>query len=227
MFFGIAPIERVTWPERSDATEEAVFTAKLNPGAHQVWEDDNHKVKFDCGYDTSYSFDQYHLGLVAAPVIDIYVQESLTLDQWREIWLDPMLSLAAYATKGPQSVSWLSVHSGEGRESRSGTVFSGGIDQIPYTSNYNVDWIRKPELRPLFTLNALPTALPQLVVTWRDLRTSDNPFVELYGLTLFQRDLPARASFLYLVQALEALHGYEHQAETRRVLRGSSRKGRP
>src|SRR5205085_517626 len=75
------------------------------------------------------------------------------------------------------------------------------------------DWIRKPELRPLFTLHALPLPLPQLVASWRDLRASANPFVELYGLTLFQRDLPARARFLYLVQALEALHGYEHQAK--------------
>lgn len=213
LFFGVAPIGNVTWPATKDPSEEATFSATLNASAHQVWDDAAQGIKFDCGYDNSYSFDQYHIGLVAAPVIDIYSTQPLTPDEWRDRWLQPLLGLAAFATKGPQTVSWLSVLVGEDREQRSGTVFSGGIDQAPYTANYNADWIRNPELLPIFTLATLPIELPRLVTRWRELQSSDNPFVELYGLTLFQRNLPARAKFLYLVQALEALHGFEHQAE--------------
>ena len=53
--------------------------------------------------------------------------------------------------------------------------------------------------------------LPSLLRAWRDVDSGDNPFVELYRLAMLQRDLPKRAQFLYLVQALEALHGYEHR----------------
>jgi hypothetical protein len=35
----------------------------------------------------------------------------------------------------------------------------------------------------------------------------------LYGLALIHADLPPRAQFLHLVQALEALHSYEHRIE--------------
>jgi hypothetical protein len=56
-------------------------------------------------------------------------------------------------------------------------------------------------------------SLPDLVTKWRTLEQDGNPFMELFGLTLRQADLPARARYLYLVQALEALHSYENRTE--------------
>jgi len=46
----------------------------------------------------------------------------------------------------------------------------------------------------------------KLVRKWRSLKEGDDPFVELYRAALFQSDLPPRARFLHLIQALEARH---------------------
>jgi hypothetical protein len=76
----------------------------------------------------------------------------------------------------------------------------------------------------LFTASELPAPLPDVIERWRQLDSSDNPFPELYRLASAP-DLPERARFLYLVQALEGLHGFEHNADDRRevwFLRGSS-----
>jgi hypothetical protein len=51
----------------------------------------------------------------------------------------------------------------------------------------------------------------RLVRNWRALQASDDPFVELYRAALFQPDLPPRARYLHLVQALEARHAYANR----------------
>jgi hypothetical protein len=55
--------------------------------------------------------------------------------------------------------------------------------------------------------------LPVLLRRWRRLGSGDSPFVALYRLALLDPDLPLRARYLYLIQALEALHGYENRAK--------------
>jgi hypothetical protein len=211
LWFGVPPLDRVTWPARDSPATEKTFSASLNPSAHQVWEDIDDGITIDCGYEVSYTFDPYHYGLAVAPVVDFYSQVPLRLDDWRDEWVQPLLGLAAFATKRPQTVSWLTVHIGSDRERQTGTVFAGGIDQAPYTADYKGEWRIDPERRPLFTLAGLSLSLPRVAREWRQLQSSDNPFVELYRLALFQPDLPLRARFLYLVQALEALHGYENR----------------
>jgi hypothetical protein len=105
-----------------------------------------------------------------------------------------------------QTLSWLNVHSGSGRERRTGTVFSGGIHQAPYTARN--DWRARVDRKPLFNLGQLPMPATRLVRRWRVLQASDDPFVELYRAALFQPDLPTRARYLQLIQALEARHSY-------------------
>jgi hypothetical protein len=56
--------------------------------------------------------------------------------------------------------------------------------------------------------------------SWRKLETSQNPFFELCRLTLGRDDVPVRASFLYLVQALEALHSFENRKNDKRSQKG-------
>lgn len=126
----------------------------------------------------------------------------------------PLLRLAALATHQPQQLSWLTVNTTPDERVRTttGTVFGSGIEQAPYDAEYRDEW-REPANRPVFTLATIPMSLPVLVRRWRALERDENPFIELFGLTLRQAELPARARYLYLVQALEALHSYEHRAE--------------
>ncbi len=131
----------------------------------------------------------------------------------------PLLRLAALATRRPQPLAWLTVNTrprgqpaDERRRDTNGTVFGSGIEQAPYEAEYREEW-REPKNRPLFTLATLPMSLPALVRRWRSLESAQNPFVELYGLALRHTDVPARARYLYLMQALEALHSFEHQED--------------
>lgn len=144
---------------------------------------------------------------------------SLTVDEWMDRWVRPMLRIAALATRRPQRLSWLTVSTApvdatgtEWPPHSNGVVFGSGIEQAPYEADYPDEW-RRPENRPLFTLTSMPMPLPELLRRWVDLSYDGNLFLELYGLTLRQADLPPRARFLYLVQALEALHSEEHAAE--------------
>lgn len=89
-------------------------------------------------------------------------------------------------------------------------LFTGGITQEPYLATSPTAILQDDH--PLFTAQDLPTSFPDLIRRWRELDTSDNPFPELFRLASVP-DLPGRARFLYLVEALEALHGYENREE--------------
>ncbi len=194
------------------------FSAELNPASSQRWEDASTGVVIECSYEGSFSLSNtYRHELVFAPVVE-FADDPMTVDEWMTQWVRPFLGLTALATRGPQRLSWLSVHAPPSElersrvDSPSGVLFGSGIDQAPYQAKYPEEW-RDPERRPLFTLKDLPVGLPTVLSRWRALEADENPFVDLYRSVLFQTDLPPRARFLYLVQALEALHAYENRAE--------------
>jgi hypothetical protein len=211
LWFGAPPLANTTWPKPGDATR--TFSASLNKAAHRVWRDTRNGLTIDLGYPHRFSLDPYRFGLTFAPVFDLHSRVPLTLDEWRDHWLSPLIDLASFATKRPQTLAWLNVHHGTGRSLRSGTVFTGGIDQSPYAAHYDEEWRTNVQRRPLFTLAGLPLTPMKLVRTWRALESSDDPFVELYKAALFQPDLPPRARFLQLVQALEARHSFANRVK--------------
>ncbi len=209
LWFGVQPLGHIKWPKPKSATN--TFSATLNPAAHRVWRDTRNGITVDVGYPHTYSLDPYRFALTFAPVFDIRSRQPLSLDDWRDQWIAPLVDLATIATKRPQTLSWLSVQHGKGREVRTGTVFTGGIHQSPYTAHYDEEWRRDADLRPLFTLAGLSVTPMKLVRVWRSLQQSDDPFVDLYRAALFQPDLPARARFLHLIQALEGRHSFANR----------------
>jgi hypothetical protein len=220
LLFGVAPIQSVKWPAEGGPRLEGQLSIEVNPKAHHEWIDDTAGVTVECTYDIQFPLSSGHQHYVAfAPVISIASDEPLSIDRWVDEWVMPLPRLAALATRQPQRLSWLTVNTAprtapddERTRSTTGTVFGSGIEQAPYEAEYREEW-REPEHRPLFTLATTPMPLPDLVRTWRALEQDENPFIELFGLTLRQTELPARARYLYLVQALEALHSYEYRAE--------------
>ena len=204
LWFGAQPLAKTTWP----APKTKTFSATLNQAAHRVWRDTRNGIAFHFGYHHTYSLDPYRFGLTFAPVIHIHSRQPLTLDEWSDHWIAPLVDLASIATKRPQTVSWLRVHQGEGRSRRSGTVFGWGVHQSPYTAHYDAEWRTNPERRPLFTFAQLPVTPMRLMRKWRSLQDGDDRFIELYRAALFQPDLPSRARFLHLIQALEAHHSF-------------------
>lgn len=220
LLFGVAPIRSITWPAEGTPRLEGQFSIETNPEAHHEWTDADARMTVECTYDIQVPLSSGHQHYVAfAPVISIASEQPLDVDRWVNEWVMPLLRIAALATHQPQQLSWLTVNTAprtarddERMRSTTGTVFGSGIEQEPYEAEYREEW-REPANRPLFTLATIPMSLIDLVRSWRALERDENPFIELFGLTLRQTELPARARYLYLVQALEALHSYEHRAK--------------
>lgn len=220
LLFGVAPIKSVSWPGGSAPHLHGQFCVEVNPAADLRWEEDReHGLSVDCTYDIRFSVGNTHRHEVTfAPVISLASRTPLTVDEWVDRWVMPMLRLASLATRKPQRLSWLTVSAapagatGQERQRHpSGVVFGSGIAQAPYEAEYRDEW-RRPENRPMFTLATIAMSLPDLIRRWATLEREKNPFIELYGQTLRQTDLPRRARFLYLIQALEALHSYQQKA---------------
>ncbi len=209
LWFGVAPIAKLNWPKPKSATK--TYSATLDRAARRVWRDTWNGIIVDFGYLHSYSLNFYRFGLTFAPVFDLTSREPLTLDEWRDQWIAPLIDLASIATKRPQTLSWLTVHHGTGRTRVSGTVFTWGVHQSPYAAHFDNEWRLNSERRPLFRLAELPVTPMKLVRNWRGLQAGDDPFVELYRAALFQLDLPPRARYLHLIQALEARHSYANR----------------
>ena len=218
LLFGIPPIKTVSWPSDSAEHLEGSFSVEGNPESSQHWDD--RELTADCSYDMQFSFgNAYSHELLFAPVIALTSSVPLTVDEWVTSWITPLLRVASLATRQPERLSWLTVEASASEEAHlpgqyplSGMVFGGGILQAPYQAEFRKEW-RDPERRPLFTLATLPVGLPDVLRRWRELSVDDNPFIELYAQAVLQIDLPPRARFLHLIQALEALHWHEHRAE--------------
>jgi hypothetical protein len=210
MLFGIAPIKSVHWPAEG-APPDQPYSAVVNEASSQTWLDEIDGLTVDCSYDHQFTLsDPFRHELVFAPVVQLTANAPMSVDDWLSLWIVPFIEMASLATRKPQRLSWLTVHTGPKKMETSGVVFAQGIDQVPYAAEFRDEW-RDPNNLPLFSLNTLANGLPELLRGWRTLRASDNPFVELSQLALNQPNLPPRARFLYLIQALEALHGFENR----------------
>ncbi len=221
LLFGIAPLKSFRWPLDGAPHLEGEYAAIGNPISSHTWQDDDLTV--DCRYDLRFALNPYQGELTLAPIVEMSSSVPRNIDEWMRVSIRPLLRIASLATRRPQRCAWLTVHTTSaadeadpGAQPRTGVVFAAGIDQAPYAAEAPQE-LTDVDRRPLFTLAVLPVGLPALLRTWLKLQTDANPFVELVGLALYQQDLPERSRFLYLVQALEALHGHENQAAEERA----------
>jgi hypothetical protein len=110
LFFGTRPIKSVSVP-RGEATHlEGTFSAEGDPASNRHWEDQKGGLALDCSYSAHFSgTDPFRHELVFAPVVQITSADPLTLDEWVELWITPLLRVASLATRAPQRLSWLRV----------------------------------------------------------------------------------------------------------------------
>ncbi len=216
LLFGTPPLKSVQFPDPKQSGFQGEFGATLNARSVQTWRDRSLGITITCSYEGNFSLtNRYRHQLTFAPVIE-FEGEPATVDEWMDFWVRPLLELTALATRAPQRLSWVTVHaapsdSQERATRHSGVVFGSGIWQEPFTADEPA--VRPdPDWKPLFTLGNLRTGLPSVLRVWREQQASANPFLDLYRSVLMQPDLPPRARFLYLIQALEGLHGFEHRA---------------
>ncbi len=213
-FFGVAPIKSRGWPVEPIDEDQETFSATSNPESNLSWEAEG--VRVIASYDCQFAFADVYQQLVQfAPVLTIEVETPLSVDDWVERWVRPLVRFVTFATNAQQNLSWVSLSwDGEGEPSASSEpvnaqLFGSGMSQVGYGA-------AAPALRskrPLLTLAGLQTPFPDLVERWRALDEDENVFFALFRMVISQPELPNRARYLFLVQALESLHGVEHQAE--------------
>jgi hypothetical protein len=217
-FFGVSPIKNVSWPSSPSSRAEQRYSVLLNPDARRRWRNRTERVAIVCGYQRRFPVRSDRFELAFAPVIEFTAEHPLPLGDWITRWVQPLVDVVSLACGDRQRLAWLTIRCGAGRDEISGVVFGGGIAQEPYQAGYDDEW-RFSGPRPLFTLASLPVQLPTLLRRWRRLASADDPFLLLYRRVLLDPELPPRARYLYLIQALEALHGHENQMAEDRAQR--------
>ena len=209
MLFGALPFASFGYPGRPDNPPRH-YSVTLCEETSWRWCAAGEIVEVVCEYAPAATINRYGFEVSMRPVVVLESAEPLTLAEWVDRWIVPLVEAASFATRHAQQVAALSV-STAGEERTTGAVFGPGIAQAPYYSSDGSDWMTGP--KALFSLAQLPVNFADLLVGWRRLQIEKHPFVELYRLVLMTSDLPPRAKLLYLLQALEALHGFEHQHE--------------
>ena len=215
-FFGVAPIKSRSWPSGQENSGEATYSVTLNPESKQSWEAGG--VRVVASYDRQSPInDVYQQRVRFAPVLTVEVDVLLSVDDWIECWIAPLIRFVSFATSVPQKLSWVSF-TWQGSEPPpqggrvSAQLFGSGISQLGYEASAP-DWLTRRGNRPLLTLAGLHSPLPLLLDRWRALDEDENVFFSLVRMVISQPELPHQARYLFLIQALESLHGVEHIEE--------------
>jgi ApeA N-terminal domain 1 len=189
------------------------FAALVNRDPTRRWRDARAGLTVTCTYMRRFAPGPTQLAIDFAPVTWFESDEPRSLQEWFSDII-PLAGLTTFALGRPQQVSWLTLEFGKGRSSTEAVVFGGGIHQEPHAAR---QWIDKSALppygRPYFTLESLRPQhrLPRILSRWRELSDDGHPFLPLYAYVLDHPDLPVRARFLQLAQALEACDAYERR----------------
>jgi hypothetical protein len=200
------PLREFRWPDQSSRE----FAATMSEETETTWSGEG--LDISAGYPWNLAhLDGYRLHVSFAPALEATSVEPLSIDDWINLWLRPFTRLISFGTGIIRRPTWV-VFANERNSSVGSTkvqLYGSGISQRIYHAARPASHGKE---RPLFTRADLPSPLPDLISRWRHLEASDNPFPELYRLASAP-DLPARARFLYLVQAIEGLHGFENRKE--------------
>ena len=215
LLIGSSPVGSYSQPKRATASSKNTYSVTLREERHRRWETNDGAIAITCGYDHRPLLGRYRFEVAFAPVFEFTSKTPLSLEDWLSLWVEPLLQITSTAIGTPQELAWLTLYSE--RTSTRAAVFSSGIAQEPYQARDETR--RMIEHPPLFTFRSPEIDLPALLSSWREIKSGDNPFFELYNAALFEPRLPQRARFLHLIQALEALHSYESRINDKQTQR--------
>jgi hypothetical protein len=204
-------VTAIKWPKDSKTTPEHL-EVDLKP---DVQESSGEGARIYCGYSSTFPLsDPYGFHVDTAPVVVIENDRGMTIDEWVERWVQPMVHLVSLSTGRTETLKWLMVRNlteAEAERDRhaqiTGQVFGAGIDQEVLRAQRITDSRGRPVL-PLFTLAEAPE-LGELIPRWRDL-AENHPELVLQRLAS-NPDLPVVARFLLTMQALESVHATENR----------------
>lgn len=201
-------IARTFWPSDGGA-EPQRYSAELNSDAEYVSTYDD--VEVTAGYSFTFSpANPYTFNISNYATLTLLASHPLTVDEWLDEWIRPLLGLLTLATGEEERINWVAfsvpdpTQTDEVRERSidiSARLFGGGIFQRDPPAERRT--LRNgAALVPLFTLDASPP-LAELVRTWHT-RLADETATSLFGLAI-DPTLPPSVRYLLCSQALEGL----------------------
>lgn len=209
-------ISSTQWPHNTSVDPQR-FSADLNMAANYTSTRD--AVAVSAKYRWSFSpADPYRFSLMNFPTATLTTHQPLTVDEWAEEWVNPLLGLLTLATGEGERIT--SVHfsapdparaadSPSDRDEIRGQLFGAGIHQQDMPAERRTRSDGTP-LVPLFTLGDSPP-LADLVRTWRT-GLGERTATALYRLSM-DPTLPPAVRYLLCAQALESLDAEDHAAQ--------------
>lgn len=207
--FGWAPLSQLASP-RPGPWAGQTFAVTAAQDVTRSWADDNMEVR--CSYDLRIQDPPYGVHLGFFPIVTFGSSVGLDIYEWLDLWISPLVDVVRAATGSNEQLTWIGLKS-DAAESVEGAahVYGTGISQKPYVATMQAAMQPAIQGTLSFDLDSSNLSLLELIRGWRDHAASNNPFPELYRTVISQPELPERARFLYLVQALEGLHTYENR----------------
>lgn len=206
---GQAPLQSPLIEESEDRPTKYVILH--NPRATHSWTEGG--MEAVCSYGSSIVRNNRHrLDLCFWPEFTFVSREALDIEEWVNRWVRPLLDLVSFLTRTPQSVTILKseFRLAEDDSCAWAQLFQAGITQDPYFAENTWD-VERQDRTPTVRLGELQMSLLQLIAKWRNLESEFGVVLDLYRASVFRLDIAARAKFLFLVQALEALHTTENR----------------
>lgn len=208
-------IKSTSWPPDAE-TDPQTYGASIERESRFISR--SGPVEVTASYDnTVKAFDPFEFRLTSFPAVTFEADSPLTVDEWIDGWLNPMLGLLTLATGEQESVLWahLSIVDPDPgiadlpvAPEITATLWGSGIhqDRRPASLRTHRDG---SSLQPAFLLSEAPP-LAEMVARWRS-SLADTASAGLYRLAL-DAGLPLQVRFLMCAQALEGLDAHDQMA---------------
>jgi ApeA N-terminal domain 1/Apea-like HEPN len=208
-------ISSTLWP-KDTSVDPPRFSADLNTTANYTSTTD--AVTITVKYHWSLSpTDPYRFSLTNYATATLTTDQPLTVDEWAEEWVNPLLGLLTLATGERERITSALFSAPDPSRTAddarfpeiTGQLFGAGIHQQDMPAERRT----RPDGTPLVPLFALADAPPlaDLIRNWRT-SLGERTATALYRLSM-DPTLPPPVRYLLCAQALESLHAEDHTAQ--------------
>ena len=172
----------------------------------------NQGTQMRLGYARQLRPDRFNFRTSFAPYLRIDLDEPISLVDWWLQWVVPLCDILEVVNGKPLDIMYLLAFEDKdatGSKRRADQVFRYDIRQ----DCIKIDEKRFNHTHAIVNLKQDNINLLNLIAKRRELEASRHPLIETYRSNAVSDDQHPRSRFLFLIQALEGLYGYEHKEE--------------
>ena len=172
----------------------------------------NQGTQMRLGYARQLRPDRFNFRTSFAPYLRIDLDEPISLVDWWLQWVVPLCDILEVVNGKPLDIMYLLAFEDKdatGSKRRADQVFRYDIRQ----DCIKIDEKRFNHTHAIVNLKQDNINLLNLIAKRRELEASRHPLIETYRSNAVSDDQHPRSRFLFLIQSLEGLYGYEHKEE--------------